>query len=91
MPMPATFHKILIHGSEIIKAIKLPIGMLAEEAFEGRNKDYKKFRKYYRRNCNRTANLTDIFYHAMDFSDPIISSKDLNLRFEIRKKWHSLM
>lgn len=37
--MPFSIHKILIHGSDIIKNASLPIGMMSEEAQESRNKD----------------------------------------------------
>lgn len=37
--LPASVHKILVHGSKIIEAALLPIGQLSEEAAESRNKD----------------------------------------------------
>lgn len=39
--MPATLHKILMHGSYVISTSVLPIRMLGEEASESRNKYYK--------------------------------------------------
>ena len=36
--LPATVHKILFHGAEIISLIALPIGSLSEEAQESRNR-----------------------------------------------------
>jgi len=41
--MPPSVHKILIHGSSIIKSFVLPIGVLSEEAQESRNKDIKRY------------------------------------------------
>lgn len=43
--MSPTVYKILIHGPEIMKASKLPIGMLSEEAQEASNKILKKLGK----------------------------------------------
>jgi hypothetical protein len=40
--MPASAHKVLIHGSSILSAALLPFGQLSEEAQEARNKDIKK-------------------------------------------------
>ncbi|PSN33039.1 hypothetical protein C0J52_26609 [Blattella germanica] len=39
--LPASVHKVLIHGSQIIKSALLPIGQLSEAAQEARNKDIK--------------------------------------------------
>jgi hypothetical protein len=41
--MPASVHKILLHGADVIKHCLLPIGELSEEASEARNKQYKSF------------------------------------------------
>ncbi|KAL4702325.1 hypothetical protein ACJJTC_006931 [Scirpophaga incertulas] len=51
--MPSSVHKILIHGENIIKHFAiLPIGQLAEDAQESRNKDYKKNRLEHSRKCS---------------------------------------
>lgn len=42
--MSATIHKILVHSSQIIEASVVPVGCLAENASEARNKYYKKDR-----------------------------------------------
>lgn len=63
--MPATVHKILIHGKDIIECAAFPIGSLSEEAQEGRNKDYKQYRIHHSRKCSRLAgggSNEDIFY-----------------------------
>lgn len=72
--MPVTVHKILIHGSAVISAAILPIGQLSEEAQEARNKDFKAFREYHTRKCNRQDTNEDIFLRFMLSSDPVISS-----------------
>lgn len=55
--MPASVHRILLHGSDIIRASILPIGTLSEEAQECRNKDLKKFREHRARKCSRYLQL----------------------------------
>jgi hypothetical protein len=37
--MPASVHKVLVHGADIISGAILPIGKLSGEAQESRNKD----------------------------------------------------
>lgn len=75
--MPATLHKILIHGATVMEFSILPVGMFAEEASEARNKNYKNFRESHSRKCNRISTLEDMFYRAMDSSDPKLSSLNL--------------
>lgn len=72
--MPSSIHKILIHGSDIIKAAVLPIGMLSEEALESRNKDFKKYRQYHTRKMSRDKTMQDLFNYLFFSSDPIIST-----------------
>ena len=36
-PMPATVHKVLIHGRQIVESIVLPIGYFGEEGSEAEN------------------------------------------------------
>lgn len=83
-PMPSTLYKILMHGADIIRTSLLPVGMLVEEASESRNKDYKNYRLSHCRTFNRKANIEDMFYRAMDSSDPIICS--INLQSRNKKK-----
>lgn len=83
-PMPSTLHKILIHGADVISTSILPVGMLAEEASESRNKDYKNFRTFHSRKRSRLENMEDLFNRVMDSSDPMISSMSLESKY--RKK-----
>ena len=46
-PMSATVHKLLIHSEEIIKSTVLPLGMMAEEGAESRNKINKQDREFH--------------------------------------------
>jgi hypothetical protein len=79
--MPASVHKILLHGSEIISAALLPIGQLSEEAQKARNKDLKKFpeslarksREREREREREEAN-NDLMRRFLVTSDPVISA-----------------
>lgn len=51
--MPPSIHKILIHGSLIIKNALVPIGQLSEEAQEASNKNYNRFRENHSRKSSR--------------------------------------
>jgi hypothetical protein len=72
--MPASVHKVLIPRSAIVSAALLPIGQLAEEAQEARNKDIKKFREHYTRKLSRESTNLDLMRRMMLTSDPVISS-----------------
>jgi hypothetical protein len=78
--MPVTLHKILIHGEEIIKNSRLPLGMLSEQAGESRNKLYRRYRETHARKTSRKHNLIDVFNRSMDSSDPILSQYSLKTR-----------
>ncbi|KAK2575231.1 hypothetical protein KPH14_000804 [Odynerus spinipes] len=72
--MPATVHKILIHGKDIIENALLPIRQLFEEAQEARNKDFRRFREHNTRKFCRTATNEDILNNLLISSDPVIST-----------------
>lgn len=84
-PMPATLHKILVHGADIINTSILPVGMLGEEASESRNKDFKKYRNLHSRKISRNATMEDVFYRLIDTSDVIISSINIDSRSQYNK------
>ncbi|CAI6372175.1 unnamed protein product [Macrosiphum euphorbiae] len=72
--MPPSIHKILIHGSLIIKNALVPIGQLSEEAQEASNKNYNRFREHHSRKSSRIHTNTDIFNFLLVSSDPLITS-----------------
>ena len=72
--MPASVHKLLIHGAVVIRSLLLPIGCYSEEAQESRNKDNRLYRIRHARKISRTATITDQFCYLMITSDPSISS-----------------
>lgn len=87
--MPASVHKILIHGAKIIDNFGLvPIGLLSEESQESRNKDLKHYRKFNTRKCSRVDTNCDLIHKLLISSDPYISSlryKMKNTKIEIDK------
>ena len=85
-PMSATIHKVLIHTKQILENSVLPSGYFGEEASEARNKFYKRDREFHTRRNSRINNLEDIFNRAMDTSDPVISSINLQYRLKRRHK-----
>lgn len=85
-PMSPTIHKLLVHGSEIIKASPLPIGVLSEESADSGNKLLKFNRKYHARQSNRIDNLTDMLNNALQISDPFFSCKYFASQKQKKKK-----
>ena len=73
-PMPASVHRILIHGSEAIEMALLPIGMLSEEAQEARHKDLRKIRELRSRKTSRIDMMQDMLNALLISSDPFLSS-----------------
>lgn len=72
--MPATLHKILFHGAEVIESLLIPIGQLSEDAQEARNKDSKRFREYNTRKCGRLETNEDLLHKLLISSDPLLAS-----------------
>ena len=72
--MPASLHKLLIHGGEVIRSLLLPIGCYSEEAQESRNKDNRLYRIKHARKTSRTATITDQFCYLLITSDPSVSN-----------------
>lgn len=73
--MPASIHKILVHGEQIIKSCILPLGQLAEEAQEANNKEYRRNREYFSRKTSRQETNRDILNRFLIASDPLLSIK----------------
>ena len=72
--MPRTIHQVLIHGSQVISNMSIPIGVLSEEAQEARNKDNKHFRTSHTRKTSRLEGNEDLIHHLLVSSDPYINS-----------------
>lgn len=73
-PLTPTVHKVLAHGSLIIKTAVLPLGQLSEEAQESRNKDIRNYRRFFSRKASRRMTIEDLFCRLLLSSDPVISS-----------------
>lgn len=56
--MPATLHKILTHGSDIIKSCIIPLGQMSEEASEVKNKEIRKVREGNTCKKSRVTHIT---------------------------------
>lgn len=80
--MPASVHKILFHGANIIRHVLLPIGQLSEEVIEARHKEFRRFRLNNARKKSRRCTNEDIMFSLLISSDPYIS----NLRHSSRSK-----
>lgn len=84
--MSVTLHKILSHGSQIIKSSPLPIGMLSEQASESRNKFWRYDREHHTRKLNRKTTVLDLFHRALESSDPFLSMISLRNRQKNNKR-----
>lgn len=84
--MSPKIHKILVHGYQINNSSLVPLGCLGENASEARNKVYKKDRLSHSRKNSRLNTMTDLFYRAIDSSDPLLSSVSLKERERKNKK-----
>lgn len=72
--MPASMHKILIHGSDIIDYAVVPIGQLSEEVQEARHKEVRQYREFNSRKMSREKTNEDLLHSLLISSDPLISS-----------------
>lgn len=76
--LPPSVHKILTHGSEIIKTLDVPFGWLNEEPQEANNKIFRKTRNNNcRMNNNRKSTNVYILHHLLVGSNPPKSSTRL--------------
>ena len=71
--MPASIHKLLIHGSDVISSLLLPIGMYSEEVQESRDKQNREFRLHHARKTSRVDTITDQLHYLLITSDPRIT------------------
>lgn len=83
--MPASIHKLLIHGADICQHFScLPIGILSEEAAEARNKDFRFAREHHTRKMGRIQTNEDILHTFLITSDPFISH--IRPKYAVSKK-----
>lgn len=71
--MPVTLHKVLIHGTDIIKNSIIPIGQMSEEASEAQNKEIRKVRLGHTCKVSRVRTNFDLLKYLFVSSDPHIT------------------
>ena len=69
--MPASIHKLLIHGATVIETLLLPIGMYSEEVQESRNKHNREYRLKHARKTSRENTMIGQYHHLLVTSDPV--------------------
>lgn len=80
-PIPTSWHKVLIHGADIINRFENhPIGSLSEEALESSHKYFKSYRCNLARKFSREDNNLDVGNRHLLASDPVV--------FAHRKKFY---
>jgi hypothetical protein len=72
-PMTPTMHKILVHGSSIIKHALLPIGQLSEEASEARNKHFHLYRQNFARKFSREQCCNEVTKKRSRWKNSVLS------------------
>lgn len=92
--MPATVHKILVHGAAIIKSSIIPIGQMSEEASEAKNKEIRRARLGHTLKTSRYRTNYDLIKHLLVSSDPFItllrklpqklSKRDIDIRILLK-------
>jgi len=73
--LPASVHKVLLHGPAIIKNCLVSIGELSEEAAEVKNKDIKLYTLNHTRKMSRVLTNTDLLNSLLLSSDPFIAGQ----------------
>ena len=71
--IPPTLHRVLVHGSEIIRATPINIGLTSEESAEGNTKFARRFYKHHTRKNSHENALADLLFRLLDVSDPFLS------------------
>ena len=72
--MPASVHKLLIHGADVIQSLVLPIGMYSEEVQEARHKQNRQYRLGHARKTSRKETIEDQFHYLLVSSDPVVTN-----------------
>lgn len=82
--MPPSVHKILLHGSIIIRHTLLPIGEMSEESQESRNRDIRRYREHHTRKIDHQKLNEDLLYRLILSSDPFLS--DYFFKSKVKRK-----
>ena len=80
--IPPSVHKVLFHGSDIIKSINVGFGRLSEKPQEVNNKIFRKARAANKGMYDRISTNFNIVLYLLIASDSVIS----NLRIKEKQK-----
>lgn len=72
--IPSTIHQVLAHGVEIYYHAPPPLAYLAEEMAEPLEIELKRRHTHHSHPRNVKTRLKDVFFRAIHFSDPVLSS-----------------
>ena len=72
--MPVSLHKMLMHGSEVIEELCLPVGQTSKEGMEGKHKDIINTRLRHTCKISRQRINEDLLHGLLVSSDPMIGS-----------------
>jgi len=82
--MPPSVHKVLLHGSDIVRFFELPFGWFSEEPQEASNKIFRNARNKNSRMLDRKSTNADIMHSLLISSDPFISSIRIKERKSVK-------
>lgn len=85
--MPTSIHKVLIHGSDVIKVALLPIGQLSEDTLETRHKDMKRYKTSNTRKNGKKNTMCDLLNNILISSNPFIASLRKNTQNKKKTLW----
>ena len=72
--MPVSVHKMLMHGSQVIKSLCISVGHASEEGLEGTHKIIRTAREHHTCKRSRIRSNTDLINWLLLISDPILVS-----------------
>lgn len=84
--MTPSVHKVLVHSTEIMQNLNLPIGYFSEEAAEASNKIHRNNREHHSRKTSRAATLRDVFDRPLCRSDPYLSTLRIGERQRLNRR-----
>eukprot|EP00734_Pompholyxophrys_sp_LG126_P000553 Pompholyxophrys_sp_v1_NODE_282_length_867_cov_1.538177.p1 type:complete len:238 gc:universal NODE_282_length_867_cov_1.538177:69-782(+) len=74
--MPATVHRVLIHGWQVQDIFQsLPVGLLSEEAGGSSHELIRSSKEHHARKDSRQHTMEDVFLRRLVLSDPFIATQ----------------
>ena len=71
--MPVSLHKMLMHGSQVIESLCIPVGHASEEGLEGTHKILRNARENHTCKKSRIRSNTDLMNWLLLISDPVLA------------------